>query len=287
MASPLWYFGPDYNLRALECPDTDIDLSVEQYGGIFQGLNGARTQDITGIRQKFVFNFQYMDDLEFAWINGLYRRAQGATRLRLISPMGRNLLSTPGSLFRVGSSFYSLTQGVSVNGGVVVPVADWPAGVADDVGNVAIDWFPGGVLSFARIDSKYMFPCTPGVQMTASVYAKAVTSTGNTNIVIDWYDKTLAQLGGSVDSGALSTTTSWTRKTYTFTPPANAVTARMAIKSSENQHVRYAAAQVEKGTVATAWQVGGYAPLVVFGDSLGSTSPRFPLQNVSLTLLEA
>jgi hypothetical protein len=81
-------------------------------------------------------------------------------------------------------------------------------------------------------------------------------------------------------------TTSWTRFSLTGTPPANAYLGFFAMYSSSTVEVRIAAAQVELGSSATAWDQGG-GDLMVLIDQMPATSPRYPLMTATLGLLEA
>lgn len=280
MGSPIWYLGPDWDMRPLVCPQPDIDITVEQYGGVFQGLSGARTKTFTGSKQRFTMNLRFLTPSEFEFLQSLNVRAiPGPFRLR--SPLGKNLLSRAGSVFTTTTGFYTAAQGFTVNGGALNRVWDWPS-AAPALGFNAPKWTPSS--SYARIDAKHMFPVTPGSPITMSAYWKG-DSAATCRFVADWYDKFGVQLSSAL-SGDLPVTTSWVRQTYTVTPPANAWTARMAFYSTAAVPLYFAAGQVESGSVATTWELGGAAPRVILS-SLETSSPRFPYVNTTLSLLEA
>lgn len=280
MGSPIWYLGPDWDMRPLVCPEPDLDITVEQFGGVFQGLSGARTKTYTGAKQRFNMQLRFLEPAEFEFLEALNVRAiPGPFRLR--SPLGKNLLSAHGSLLRPVPGFYTTGQGIAVQGGTLTKVMDWPT-AAPALGAVAAKWTPGS--NYARIDSRHMFPVTPGQQVTMSVYWKG-DSAVNAWIVADWYDKFGVQLT-SVNTGNLPVTTSWVRQSYTVTPPAGAYTARMAFWSASATPVYLAAAQAEYGASATTWELGGSAPRVILS-SLETTSPRYPYVHATLSLLEA
>lgn len=279
--SPIWYFGPDWDMRALVCPEPNIDITVERYGGVFQGLSGARTMDVTGHRQRYSFRFEFLTPEEYTWLQSLhYRSIQGP--FRLLSPLGKNLLSAKGSLLKPTTGFATAGQGLAPGGGTLTRVLDWPS-AAPALGDSAARWIP--VSNYARVDPRDMFPVTPGEPITLSVYAKGEVA-GDAWVIADWYDKTRTELGPSTNTGALTVSTSWNRLTLTATPPAGAYTARMALWSDDTTAIRFAAAQAEYGSAATTWELGGSAPRVLFS-SLETDSPRFPYVNTTLTILEA
>lgn len=281
MADPIWYFGPDWDLRPLVCPEPDIEMPVVRYGGMFQGLSGARTLRVTGHKQQFKFELRYLDASEFAFLEACHVRAIGGP-FRLLNPMKKNLLSYAGSTTKVIPGFNTSGQGVAVNFGTLSSFVDWPTG-APALGNSSVKWIPSG--AYARFDPRHMFPVTPGQQVTVSVYIKGSVSTDDAKLWIDWHDKNLIQLSSS--SSALTVIgTAWTRFTFTATAPANAYTARMAINSNRNSTYYMAAAQAEYGSVATTWEIGGAAPRVVL-DSFDLISPRYPYLHGTLSLLEA
>src|SRR5690606_40132859 len=70
-----WYLGPLGKLRGLVCPERGMSDTSTRYGGIHQGLTGARTMDITGHRREYEFEFVYMDKQDFAWLNALDRKS--------------------------------------------------------------------------------------------------------------------------------------------------------------------------------------------------------------------
>ena len=78
----------------------------------------------------------------------------------------------------------------------------------------------------------------------------------------------------------------WQRFSITRTAPAKAalVVFRVDLTAS-NTYVRLAGPQVEAGSGVTAWEPGGAAPVVVI-DQMPTTTPRFPLRDVTVSLLE-
>lgn len=282
MADPIWYFGPDWDMRPLVCPEKDITMPVVRYGGIFQGLSGARTVRVTGHKQEFKFDLRYLDPDEYKWLEACHLRAIPGP-FRLINPMKKNLLSYNGSMLKIFSGFDTSGQGIVINGGSITAAVDWPS-IAPALGNISANWNPGGG-HYARIDSKHMFPVTPGVPVTISVYTKGTAPSDDAWLLFDWYDKKLASIS-TISTGAVVIGNTWQRFSFTRTPPAGAYTARMGLYSSESTSIYLAAAQAEVGSTATTWEMGGAAPRVVL-DSLDMQSPRYPYLNTTLSLLEA
>lgn len=281
MADPIWYLGPAGDMRALVCPEPDIDITVERYGGVFQGLSGARSLMVTGHKQKFTFNFRYLTDDEFAWLEALHFRTVFGPYYRLRSPFKTNLLSSQASLIRtVGDN-----RTVQFTSGIAAPVTDWPS-AAGNLASISTKWSnrSTGTQVF-RVEDRYKIPVTVAVPVTFSLYLKGSTTLAGT-IVIDWYDRSGAQIGSS-GSVATSLTTSWQRFQVTGTPPANTVTARGAFLTSVTApDVYLAAAQFEEASSASTWKIGGGCPVVLI-DQLQTTTPRFPYRDTTLTILEA
>lgn len=280
MADPIWYLGPAGDMRPMVCPERDIDITVERYGGLFQGLSGARSMNVTGHKQRFTFNFRYLSKTEYAWFESLHKRTVFGL-YRLMNPFKVNMLSTQASLVRtVGDN-----RTVQFTSGVAAPVVDWPS-AAGDLANISTKWTnrSSGTQVF-RAEERYNIPVAVGQQVVFSLYLKASTSMSGT-IVIDWYDKFGVQVG-SGGSNSTALTTSWQRFTATAVPPAGAVKARGAFLTSVTApDVYLAAAQFETGSSPTSWEVGGGCPVVLL-DQLETLTPRFPYYNSTLSLLEA
>ena len=280
--SPIWYFGPDWDLRPLVCPEPNIEMPIERYGGVFQALSGARTMDVTGHKQRFTLELQYLDPSEFAWLESLHRRAIPGP-FRLLNPTRKNLLSAKGSLLKVAPGYNTAGQGAAAGGGMLMQVRDWPP-TAPTLGDLAVKWTSASG-SYVRLDPRHMFPVTPGEDVTVSAYMKGVNPADDAFLILDWYDKTRTAIA-SVNSGVQVIGDNWGRVTFTGTPPAGAYTARMAFYTGESTPVYMAAAQAEYGSSATTWELGGGAPRVLM-DALDLRSPRFPYVNTTLSLLEA
>jgi hypothetical protein len=267
-------------MRALVCPETDVDLSVDRFGGVFQGLSGARSMTTTGHKQRFTLDLTYLTPDEFAWMQALhYRTVPGP--YRLLNPFKHNLLSPQASILRaVGDN-----RTIELMSGIGSVVRDWPA-AAGTYASLGMKWSNRAASpSVLRFDSRYKVPVTAGVPVTGSFYAKTASSTTSVTVVLDWYDADWNQLSSS-GSVVVTITTSWQRFSVTSTPPAGAVLSHLAILANPTVDVTLAAAQVETGSAPTPWELGGGAPVVLL-DQMPTKSPRYPYRSVSLSLLEA
>lgn len=287
MADPIWYLGPDWDLQPLECPEPDIDVSPERYGGVFQGLSGARSMTFTGLKERYTFQFRYLEADEWLRLEALQRRAIPGPH-RLINPMRVNRLSPAGAELKPAPGVITSNTGVSVYQGLLSQQLDWPS-AAGPYGSLSTKWtIPYGLGNYLRFDSAFKFPVFPAEQVTASMYFKSPTMGATLLFAIDWFDKLGQQLTGNNTEVVLQST--WTRATLTRTAPAGACSGRLVLINIDNDlvgsYMNMAAAQVEKGPTATAWSPGGGAPRVLI-DQLTRTSPRFPYSDSTLTVLEA
>lgn len=280
MADPIWLLGPSGDLRPLICPERDIDITPVRYGGVRQGLSGARTMDITGHRMQYNFKWSYLDQEEYKWIEAMHLR-QLKGPFRMIDPFKKNRLTPESSGAKMGNG---TAQGVEMVNGLGTRAYDWPAAVTDP-GNQSTIWSnrAPGQATF-RFDKFKRTTVTAGEVITASVWLKSNENT-NMNFVFDWCDR-YGQVSSS-SSVAAAMTSVWTRFSITKTVPAgihSAVFAAYFFNSTAT--VNLAAAQFESGATATSWELGGGAPIVLL-DQLTANSPRFPYRNVELNLLEA
>ncbi len=286
MADPIWYLGPAGDLRPLVCPERDFETTEVRYGGVFQALSGATTLTNTGLRQKVQMDFRYLSEDEYRWLEALHRRYVPGP-LRLVNPFKRNLLTGGAAMCMANSPLMfngANYQNMTPSSGVMTKLFDWPS-AAGSFGAMSSRWSnrASGTQTL-RWDDAYKTPVTPGVQYVGSVYMKAASATSG-SLVVDWFNRSHTQIGGtSVTTTAL--TTSWQRFTATGVAPAGAVLARFAWYANVAPDLYFAAAQLEQGSVPTAWDSGGGA-IVVNMDQLVTSNPRFPYRNTTLTLMEA
>lgn len=274
-----WLLGPPGDLRALVTPE-EARITEVRFGGVQQGLNGARTMDITGIRTTVELTFEYLDEEDYKWLQALHTRHIPGPH-RLINPLRSNLLSIDAAK----SMFYpSHTQGFYVFGGSSIAdwANEWPSGPTPGWRSVKWSNRPSGSSSLAQWDRFRMVSASPGEAVTASVYMRS-SAAHSESLQLEWFDKYGVALSTSTQAVAL--TTSWSRFSITATAPASTGLVRMSFTGTSSADVYFAAPQVEKGSIATDWSQGG-GEMMVLIDQMPANSPRFPLMNASLTLLE-
>lgn len=275
---PIWYIGPPGDLRAITCPETNVTATPERYGGVHGGLSGARTMDVTGLRHRYQFQLNWLEEEEFAWLQALHYR-QIAGPHRMINPLNRNRLTPESS----GASFASGTaRGATATNGLGSRVWDWP--FLAGVGAQSTKWSNRSGTSVLRFDDRRKTTIFPLETITGSVWMKSSVGL-NGVMVFDWFNRG-ASLGSSTTQ-VVALTTSWQRFTLTRTAPAEANLTRLAFYTDVfTPDIYVTAAQVEAGDTATDWIIGGGAPVVLV-DQLEVVSPLFPFNNVTATILEA
>lgn len=276
-----WYLGPAGDLRALVCPARDVNVSEVRYGGVHQGLSGARTVDVTGVKMQINLSMPYLEEADYLWLEAMHLRHIPGP-LFLINPLKRNMLSKEASMSRTayfsGPGIYSPTAGYSQNW-------EWepsyPSGVPG-VRSVKRIGVPATSVTL-NIDDGYKIPVTVGTTYDFSAYMKA-DSAKTVAFGIGWFDRNYGFL--SLASSNKSVTTSWTRFDYSATAPANAALAQPFWLSTSNESFTSTALQFEVGSTPTSWQLGG-GSMVVMIDQMPTISPRYPVRNSELILLEA
>lgn len=273
-----WYIGPAGDLRQLVCPEINLAVSDVRYGGVHQAISGARIMDVTGTKQDISLAFTFLDETDYRWLQALQTRHIPGPH-RLINPLRKNRLTVQAAS---ANPTASNRPGVKLSAGSWAWVNDWPT--AAGYGMRSVEWSGRTASSTLKFDSVQGTALFPLEQFTGSVYIKGSSSI-SANLTVDYYDRYGVFLSSATPEAA-SVTTSWARYTITRTAPTNAATAVLGVTATATTTMRLAAAQFEPGSSASAWDQGGGAPLVLV-DQLPSTSPRFPLMNCSVTLLEA
>lgn len=272
-----WYLGPPGDLRALVCPERDIDITELRFGGVHQSLGGARTMDVTGIKKQYQFNWRFLDPEDYQWLRALHTRLIPGPH-RLIDPLLKNRLSlgaSDGNLAPHKYAFYTVSAGQLTN------QLDYPTGV---LGQRSVRWSDRTASSLMRLDIDKGTDVFPLETVTHSVYMKGGSSV-SVDVFIAWYDKNFTFLSNSTAT-THSVTTSWARYSASKTAPANAVLGIMSIQATATTNITVAAPQIETGSSVTAWEQGGANPLVLI-DQLPAVSPRYPTSNITMTLLES
>jgi hypothetical protein len=284
MFSPkTWYFGWLGEMRALLTPEVGLKNIDERLGGVHQALSGARTVDVTGFRRIYEMDWNYLTDSEVSWLYAFYRRMITQPAY-LIDPMKKNLISEQAS---VGFSHGRDDLGITYNSSVVREFRnDFPTGVPIVGNRVPIIVSTGVSGGWIRLDGDTTWiPATIGEPITYSMYMRCDTGTVNVSMVADWCDKYGTELPGTFVGKTI--TTSWQRFSITVTPTGAQAGLRPAMTMPAGTvNIRVAAPQVEYGSVATDWEMGGGKSKVMIED-ISSESPRFPLNNISVTFLEA
>lgn len=272
-----WLLGPPGDLRELETPETGISITEVRYGGIHQGLNGARAMDVTGVKTDITLTFEYLDEEDYRWLQALHTRHIPGSH-RLINPLRKNRMSMYAASCNPTPS---RRHGLWFNAGTWSWVNDWPT--AAGPGRRSALWSGRTASSIAYFDVDRSESLLPGDVVTGSVYLKGPSSFTGT-LQIDWLDAYGATLSSSTTENA-AITTSWTRFSITRTAPAGAYLGRLKVSAVSTENIQLAAAQWEEGATATSWDQGG-GEVEVLLDQMPANSPRFPLMNCSITLLE-
>jgi hypothetical protein len=274
-----WQIGPMGDLRSLPGAEPEIDMPIVRYGGIHQGLSGARQIDITGFRQNITLNFEALFYEDWAWLEAIYRRLIPGPHY-LINPMRKNLLVAESSFPKVGGG---TARGSGILGGATLRTADWPTGVG--AGGWACKWTNRSGAAWFRLARNNPAAVNPTQQVTMSAYIKGSTAT-NMRWIVDYYDRS-GQNGASAYTADIPVTTAWTRVSHTITVPAGIGGLDPVIYVADSTpDILIAATQLEVGAAATSWELGGGSMKAIV-EQMPTVSPVFPLTDVSVSILEA
>lgn len=282
-----WYLGPRGNLRALTCPDGSVDIEQVRYGGIHQGLSGARTLDVTGYKSEYTLNYTFLTQSEYSWLEALWL-GQVRGPYALIDPLKKNRLSvdatrmvastTPRSSVLTNATQYGVLSASTS----LVPINDRTMWMSawDDAGTPLV-----------RFDTRHRTPVLPLETITCSLYAGlngGAVGTLNGALELKYFNVNGTQVSTTQSVTAVLSST-WSRFSITRTVPAGTASVEFAFRGGastpQEQHFLMAP-QIESGGSATDWEPGGGAPKMII-QSMPSPSPRFPMRNVSVKLVEA
>ena len=281
MDTATWYLGPVGNLRPLICPETGISMNLIRYGGVHQGLSGARTMDVTGHKYEFSFQWNYMEYTEWSWLEALHTRYFPGP-FWLLNPIKSQLLSRESASLRTSTN---TTHGVEATSATLTTSSDWPSGIGLATQSLSVTGAgSGGVLTF---DEGLGFPAIAGETYRVNMYVKNTVvagTTGTNTFSINWLDKD-GVLIGTPTQVTLGQSSSWTNVSLSSVPPAGAATGFVKLLINNGATYLIAAPMVNIGSSDLPWEIGGGACLVV-ADQLSTSSRRFPLTDCSLTLLE-
>lgn len=274
--TPTWYLGPIGDLRPLTCPEVDLEINPVRYGGIHQGLSGARVVDITGWRNDYKLEFKYLEPDEFAWLEACYMQIVPGPHY-LVNPLKRNLLSAQSSGMQSGR------LGVTV-GGTTAIVSDYPSELPYPVRSTKMqDWI--GSSNLMIFDNGRPVPIYTDGPLVYSVYLKADSALSVT-LKAYWYNSA-GSLLESTDT-TIGLDTEWARYWMSYQEiPTGGVAMTPTIEfGTAGADVYVAAPQVEAGVLSpTAFEIGGGCATVII-DEFPETSPRYPLRSVPVTFLE-
>jgi len=273
----IWYLGIPGDLRALYCPERDVEMTELRFGGVHQSLGGARTMDVTGVKKQYSFAWKTLEEADYSWLRALHTRLIPGPH-RLLDPLRKNRLSMGASAGVIQPHkwpFYTASAGLLSN------QSDYPTGV---LGTRAVRWSDRTASSTLSIDLTKGTDVFALETVTVSAYLKGASSV-SVDMFIAWYDKTGAFLSNSSVS-TQSVTTSWARYSASKTAPVNAVQGVFVIRATATTTIDIAAPQFETGSSATSWEEGGANPIVLI-DQLTTTSPRYPVFDCALVLLES
>lgn len=271
-----WYLGPLGNLRPLPCPETGLQVSQVRYGGIHQGISGARVMDITGYRNEYSLDFRLLDQDEYRWIEAIYTQMVPGP-IYLVNPLKRNLLSNQSSTMSFGS------LGITA-GGVTATVVDYPNELITPSRAIKmVEWT--GSTNLMIFDNGRPVPIITGQPLVYSVYLKADAELSVT-LRAYWYNASGGLISNTDTTVGIDST--WSRYWMSYLEiPTGAVGMLASINfGTAGADVYVCAPQVETGVNSpTQFDLGGACASVII-DQLPETSPRFPLRDVSVSFLE-
>ncbi|MDA3643777.1 hypothetical protein LZ318_11960 [Saccharopolyspora indica] len=276
---PEWLFGPAGDLRPLPPMDMDVVNAIDRFGGVHTSISGGRTVDVLGYKSRYEFEIRHIDLTEYARLESLYTQ-QIPGPYFLLDPLRRNLVSREASSSRpAGMDF----RGISVDGGSLswLRVTDSPL----DWTQRAAQWAGFTAEKVLFIDFGRRFPLLPGTPVTASAYVKPADE-----VVLRW-NVQLYRAGQGIRSVPGPDTTCpagvWTRIAAALPDTQDYDEASLALQyvSGGTSPIQIIGSQAEFSSDPTDATMGGGSIRVAF-DKMETTSPFFPYQSVSLSLLE-
>lgn len=283
---PTWWLGPMGGLRRIPCPERDISMSQIRTGGTHRGLSGARTSDTTGNKTDYKFNFKLLEPDEWQWIEMLHTRIVRGPYY-LINPIKKNRLSLRAvqgmDMFPLGTILGGVSTGTAMS-----RVADFPPGLGFPVSAVELQAYQASDMS-AIFDRGQPFPLLRGETVSMGIWVRSTSGTLNVRLRVDWYYGP-GQYGYPQGSPVFEIGTSWTKLTFeaAMVPVGihGATFGVMVAQPYEGNKLRWAAPQINGGSSLAPFDPGGGAPMVLI-DQLTTSSPRYPLRDGELTVLEA
>lgn len=262
------YLGKPGAMRVLPSPNGPVTATPSRQDAAKTLLSGgAAVVSRLNAKKTYGLPYEYLDATSADTLLGFYNRLYGVGPFAFVDPSVRNVLSLDVST--VGQRSNASHGWVASAGTLAVFPSNGPVGLD----TAALTWSslvasatlqPGSVANTADIARApvYLAP----EQNTVSLYAKASAATSAT-LELRGYTLTGA-VGSSVVSVALSLTTAWQRFTVSAAAGALGGTSafllpRVVLGASVPTSVSIAAAQLEYGSAATAWQPGHGCPRVL------------------------
>lgn len=267
-----WYLGPLGDLRGLISPDGGVERTVQRYGGVHQALSGARTMDITGHRASYTLPVPAVTPAESRFVEALHQRTVPGP-YRLLDPLSRNRLPRNAALLKPFTAEVTVTSG-----GVARSTSAPTSSIGVPVTSLLWSSYSAG--------ASLALPAVPVLAdevLTFSLWIGGSTDiTAELSISFTGLDG--ASLGRATRTAAV-TGGSWRHCQIATAAPEGAIAAEVRVAPEAAPRVFLAAAQVEPGEQAGEFDLGGGAPTVVI-DQLERSSPIYPLNDMTLTLLE-
>lgn len=297
-----FWMGPLGAMVPLACPSSDVNSTLEVYGDVKQTLYGRRLRDVLGYRRVWDLSNSYIDPTDYSMLETLFTTQQDRV-LRFQDPLIANRARLFASLTSNYAGYAQQRSAWSVTAGnaPTFPVTDWPAisylgagdgRVASYNGARTALWVPtvaatlnvNGPVTAGVAPLRTVDPARVGEVLTLSAYIRT-TGTATVSILLNGVDP-----AGTVGAGSSSALTAsvgvWTRISATYTVAAGQVgTIPRFLTSSTSGTISIAGIMLNSGASALPWVRGGGTSQVIFNELSGS-SPRFPLMNMDLSVLE-
>lgn len=279
---PEWMFGPAGDLRPLPNPTPGVSATLERFGGTHVAISGSRTVDTFGHKSNYSFTLGNLLPEEVSWLE-MMAMARTGRELYLLDPMRPNMLD------RYYASGLRTSGNNSTRGFTTFT----------DPAAAPAAWLPGFVAVSSLSNTSDAFLSSDGAMVpmnnqpfTVSAFYQTSTSDLQVYHNVQYFDANQAAI--IQNSGPLQTvpTGGWVRLSSTLTPPAGAAYGRVrfSVASQGESYassvsVNIAGLQANMGSTLAQTSSGGGAIRCVV-DSFDVDSPRYPLQNVSMTLME-
>ena len=261
-------------------------MPLVRTGGVHQGLSGARTVDVTSLKQEFTFDFEAMESLDYQWLEVMHSRIT-RRRLYLLNPLkpSNRVSYAASSMKSQGATALASKYGFNVG-------SNWRYSNEYPLYLLGFEGRSAEILPFEAdfsqiiFDEGSPFPFLPDETLSFRVLMKASAGT-LARFRLDWYDADheWIQADGSSQFEIDEDWSQWSLSGVIPIEGAAGVTMGVQLDQGDNT-VWVAAPQAHEGNSLRLWEPGGGAPEVVI-ESLDITSPRFPLRDGTLKLLEA